>query len=107
MGIDGFVCHDMLYWHTALLTHPGSSLVYTAHFNPIYPKLTTLYNSLFYFYTSSLSLLILLLLFVFLYFSTSVFLSSFSNILLHLSLSSLAPGQEALHPVLPSSAAAV
>lgn len=55
MGIDGFMFHDMLYWRTAPLSHPGSSLVYTANFNPIYPKLTTLYNSPFY--TSSLSLI--------------------------------------------------
>lgn len=56
MGSDGFMLHDMLYWHTALLSHPGSSLIYTAHFNPIYTKLTALYNSPFSFCTSSLSL---------------------------------------------------
>lgn len=47
MGIDGFMFHDMLYWHTAPLSHPGSSLVYAANFNPIFSKLTALYNSPF------------------------------------------------------------
>lgn len=70
MGIDGFMFHDMLYWHTALLGHPGSSLVYATHFNPIYPKLTALYNSPLSFCTSSLSQLILL----FLSPSTSLFI---------------------------------
>lgn len=79
MGIDGFMFRDMLYWHTALLSHPGSSLVYTANFNPIYPKLTALYNSAFSFDTSSLSLLIPLFpsLFVCCLHSSLTFSSSF------------------------------
>ena len=91
MGIDGFMFHDMLYWHTALLGHPGSSLVYAAHFNPIYPKLTALYNSPLSSCTYSLSLLILLSsvsVYVFLYISLPLppfFLSSsLSPLLLHL-----------------------
>jgi len=27
MGSDGFMCHGMLYWHTALFSNPGSSQV--------------------------------------------------------------------------------
>lgn len=45
MGRDGFMCHDMLYWHTVLLRCPGSSWVCPAEFNPVYPQLTTSYKS--------------------------------------------------------------
>lgn len=112
MGSDGFMCHDMLYWHTALLSHPGSSLACTAHFNPIYSKLTTLYDS--HISTWSLSLLILL------FFSVSVcrlYLllclclprasSSSSHFLPHLSLHSIAPGKDLVQPLLPGGVLAV
>lgn len=111
MGIDGFMFHDMLYWHTALLGHPGSSLVYAAHFNPIYPKLTALYNSPISFCTSSLSQLILLFLspstslFIFVCRRLLVVFIPLSPFLLHLTLcSGLRHGA---HPVLPGGVAAV
>lgn len=59
-GIHRFMFHDMLYWRCALLSHPSlyrSSLVYTEKSNPIYLRLTTLYNSPFYSYSPSLPLL--------------------------------------------------
>lgn len=59
-GSDGFMFHDMLYWHSALLSLPGSSRVCPANSNRIHPKLTTLYNSPFAF----LILFLLILFFI-------------------------------------------
>lgn len=60
-GSDGFMFHDMLYWHSALLSLPGSSRVCPANSNRIHPKLTTLYNSPFAFLILFLLILFLLL----------------------------------------------
>lgn len=79
-GIDGFMFHDMLYWHAAPHSHPGSSLVYAPNFNPIYPKPTALHSSPF-----SLSLLFLLFLSLFVCFYSSAFISLHVSILFSLS----------------------
>lgn len=63
-GSDGFMFHDMLYWHSALLSLPGSSRVCPANSNRIHPKLTTLYNSPFAFLILFLLILFLLLVIV-------------------------------------------
>lgn len=100
MGIDGFMFHDMLYWHTALLSHPGSSLVYTTNFNPIYPKLTACIIH------ASLSICLLCLswlfffrfrLYVSVYSCISICMSSSLSHFPHLSLSLLAKKAFALY----------
>lgn len=77
-------------WH-ALLAHCPSqsplliSGLYCKIFNPIYPKLTALYNSPFSFNTSSLSFLILLILSLF----ASFYFSTYMYVFIRLSLSPL------------------
>lgn len=48
MGSDGFMCHDMLYSHSAPLGDIGSSPICSANSNRVIPELTTSYDSAYF-----------------------------------------------------------
>lgn len=48
MGSDGFMCHDMLYSHSAPLGDIGSSPICSTNSNRVIPGLTTSYDSAYF-----------------------------------------------------------